>query len=112
MIIAIKENDRVIVGYTNADELTKLSEEDYIHEENTPMAFTADGNFVAFSSLCSASDMLISDVIHCGIERRDSPMSIPASMAINMGLIKERRDSPNVCFFSESAIRSRGTPHM
>lgn len=61
MIIAIKENNRVIVGYTNADELTKLSEEDYIHEENTPMAFTADGNFVAFSSLCSASDMLISD---------------------------------------------------
>ena len=61
MIIAIKENDRVIVGYTNADELTKLSEEDYIQEENTPMAFTADGNFVAFSSLCSASDMLISD---------------------------------------------------
>ena len=76
-----------------------------IEDTTTPVRIMAMGDI-------QSADMLISDVIHCGIERRDSPMSIPASMAINMGLIKERRDSPNVCFFSESAIRSRGTPHM
>ena len=97
MIIAIKENDRVIVGYSNTDVLTKLSEEDYMHEENTPMAFTADGNFVAFSSLCSASDMLISDDDFLALEVCPKAIINATIPYIKQRLIEENRKQLEGC---------------
>ena len=59
MIIAIKENDKVIVGYSNADSWGCLSEKDYIDEENIAIGFSEDGKLFAFTNTDRISDALL-----------------------------------------------------
>ena len=39
MIIAIKEKDKVVIGYSNTENWGKLANEDYIDEENVAVKF-------------------------------------------------------------------------
>lgn len=61
MIIAIKEKDRVVLGYTNVDGWSRLAENDYVDEENVAMRFSKNGNIFAFSALDGISDALCYD---------------------------------------------------
>ena len=60
MIIAIKQKDKTVVGYTNAD-YKLLSEQDLIHEENLPLKFAPNGNLFAFCKLGRVADYLLCD---------------------------------------------------
>lgn len=61
MIIAIKEKDRVVVGYSNTDYWGKLAEKDYVDEENVPIKFSKDGTLFGFAKMNCQSDMFIFD---------------------------------------------------
>lgn len=57
MIIAIKEKDRVVVGYTNSDEW-KMSASTCVDEENVAMKYTKDGTLLGFARMDRGSDIL------------------------------------------------------
>ena len=61
MIIAIKENDRVVIGYTNTESWNRLSEKDYIDEENVAIKLTQDGNLFACAEMNRTADILLYD---------------------------------------------------
>ena len=61
MIIAIKEKDRVVLGYTNVDCWSRLAEKDYVDEENVAIRFSKNGKIFAFSALDGISDALCYD---------------------------------------------------
>ena len=48
MIIAIKEKDKVVVGYSNAEAWGRLCEKDYVDEENLAIKFTEEGKLFAY----------------------------------------------------------------
>ena len=57
MIIAIKENERVVFGYTNRQAMTNLSLKDYIDDENVPMGFFENGCAFSFVTMNRQSDL-------------------------------------------------------
>lgn len=61
MIIAIKEQDGVVLGYTNADSWNKLALQDYVDEENVAIRFSKNGTAFAFSGMDGLSDALCYD---------------------------------------------------
>ena len=61
MIIAIKEKDRVVVAYSNADSKCNLCEKDYVDEENVAIRYSKAGRLYACDSMNFASDKLLYD---------------------------------------------------
>ena len=61
MIIAVKEKDRVVVGFTNCDVYTRLADADYIDEENVALKFNEDGVLFGCASMDRRSDVLLYD---------------------------------------------------
>ena len=61
MIIAIKEKDKVVIGYSNTENWGKLANEDYIDEENVAIKFTSTGYLFACADMNRRSDILLYD---------------------------------------------------
>lgn len=61
MIIAIKEEDKVVVGYTNCETWGSLGEEDYVDEENLGIRFSKDGVLFGFEEMGVRSDIFLYD---------------------------------------------------
>ena len=61
MIIAIKEKDKVVIGYSNAEAWGRLCEKDYVDEENVAIRFTEDGKLFACADMNRRSDILLYD---------------------------------------------------
>ena len=61
MIIAIKEKDRVVIGYTNLDFWTNLSDKDYIDEENVAINLSRAGKVFAFAKMDKSTQILFYD---------------------------------------------------
>lgn len=61
MIIAIKEKDKVVIGYTNVDSWGRLTNKDYVDEENLAIKFSKSGNLFACPDMNRRSDILLYD---------------------------------------------------
>ena len=61
MIIAIKEKDKVVIGYSNTENWGKLANEDYIDEENVAIKFASTGYLFACADMNRRSDILLYD---------------------------------------------------
>ena len=61
MIIAIKEKDKVVIGYTNLDSWCRLTNKDYIDEENLAIKFSEAGKVFACPDMNRRSDILLYD---------------------------------------------------
>lgn len=61
MIIAIKEKDRVVIGYSNVDLWDRIFNEDYVDEENLAIKFSDAGKLFACMSMDRRSDMFLFD---------------------------------------------------
>ena len=61
MIIAIKEKDKVVIGYTNLDFWDRLTNEDYVDEENLAIKFSKTGKVFACPNMNRRSDILLYD---------------------------------------------------
>lgn len=59
MIIAIKEQDKVVVGYTNTDKWARLTDKDYLDQENCAIRFTENGTLFACPIMDRTSDLLL-----------------------------------------------------
>ena len=68
MLIAIKENDTVIIGYTLREFYRNLTDSDCKERENIPVYFTKSGAVFAFSSPYYATDELAFDDDFTSIE--------------------------------------------
>ena len=61
MIIAIKEKDRVVVAYSNADSKCNLCEKDYVDEENVAIRISKTGRIFACGDMNSYADIILYD---------------------------------------------------
>ena len=61
MIIAIKEKDKVVIGYTNLDSWGRITNKDYVDEENLAIKFSKTGKVFACSDMNRRSDILLYD---------------------------------------------------
>ena len=62
MIIAVKDKDRVLIGFTNVDYYGgALCEEDYADAENVAIRFADDGSVLACADMRRESDVLLYD---------------------------------------------------
>ena len=61
MIIAIKEKNKVVIGYTNLDTWDRLTNTDYVDEENLAIRCSKLGNVFACSDMDRRSDILLYD---------------------------------------------------
>ena len=61
MIIAIKEKDKVVIGYTNLDSWGRLTNKDYVDEENLAIKFSKTGKVFACPNMNRRSDILLYD---------------------------------------------------
>lgn len=61
MIIAIKEKDKVLIGYTNLDSWGRLTNKDYVDEENLAIKFSKTGKVFACPNMNRRSDILLYD---------------------------------------------------
>ena len=61
MIIAIKEKDKVVIGYTNLDSWGRLTNKDYVDEENLAIKFSKAGKVFACPNMNRRSDILLYD---------------------------------------------------
>ena len=61
MIIAIKEKDKVVIGYTNLDSWGRLTNKDYVDEENLAIKFSEAGKVFACPNMNRRSDILLYD---------------------------------------------------
>ena len=61
MIIAIKEKDKVMIGYTNLDSWGRLTNRDYADEENLAIKFSKTGKVFACPNMNRRSDILLYD---------------------------------------------------
>ena len=59
MIIAIKEKDKVVIGYTNLDTWDRLANTDYVDEENLAIKCSKSGKVFACSDMDRRSDILL-----------------------------------------------------
>lgn len=60
MIIAIKEKDRIVLGYSNADYVEELTDKDCMDKDNVAVKFTGDKAF-ACPYVSRYSDILLYD---------------------------------------------------
>jgi hypothetical protein len=61
LIIAIKDKDRVVIGYTLVDSWGKLPDSDYVDEENLPIKFSDKEMLFACPDMNRRSDILLFD---------------------------------------------------
>ena len=61
MIVAIKEKDKVVVGYNNLDGMCRCCESDYVDEDNVAMKFSSNGRLYACAEMKRSSDKLLYD---------------------------------------------------
>ena len=61
MIIAIKEKDRAVIGYSNRDLWYHLQNEDHVDEENVAIRHTENGSLFACSYTDRAADTILYD---------------------------------------------------
>lgn len=61
MIIAIKEKDKVVIGYSIAAAWGELCKQDYVNEENLAIRFAEDGKLFACTEMNRRSDILLYD---------------------------------------------------
>jgi hypothetical protein len=61
LIIAIKEKDKVVIGYTNLDSWGRLTNKDYVDEENLAIKFSKTGKVFACPNMNRRSDILLYD---------------------------------------------------
>ena len=61
MIIAIKEKDKVVIGYTNLDSWGRLTNKDYVDEENLAIKYSKTGKVFACPNMNRRSDILLYD---------------------------------------------------
>ena len=59
MIIAIKDKDRVVLGYLNTDRWSAMCENDYVDEENVAIKFTNKDTTFALCESDRRSDLLL-----------------------------------------------------
>ena len=59
MIIAIKEKGKVVIGYSNTDFWGRLTDKDYVEEENVAIKFSETGNIFAFANMDRRSDIFL-----------------------------------------------------
>lgn len=85
MIIAIKEKNKVVIGYTNLDTWDRLANTDYVDEENLAIRFSKLGKVFACSDMDRRSDILLYDEELLNLEV--SPKSIVKDI---IPYIKER----------------------
>ncbi len=85
MIIAIKEKNKVVIGYTNLDTWDRLANTDYVDEENLAIRFSKLGKVFACSDMDRRSDILLYDEELLNLEV--SPKSIGKDI---IPYIKER----------------------
>lgn len=91
MIIAIKEKDKVVIGYTNLDSWGRLTNKDYVDEENLAIKFSKTGKVFACSDMNRRSDILLYDdeLLNCEV----SPKSIVRDI---IPYIKERLNENDI----------------
>jgi len=78
LIIAIKQEDRVVVGYTTVDTWNCFTEQDSIDPENIAIKFTPSGKLIAFALPISRADIFMYD------EEFDQMASTPKSIIKDM----------------------------
>jgi hypothetical protein len=61
LIIAIKEKDKVVIGYSNLDGWELLTDKDYVDEENLAIRFSEAGKVFVCSDMNRRSDILLYD---------------------------------------------------
>ena len=61
MIIAIKEKDKIVVGYTNLDTWALFDKKDCVDPENVAIKFAENGDLYAFSSMGIRADVFLYD---------------------------------------------------
>jgi hypothetical protein len=61
LIIAIKEKDKVVIARSNLDRMSKLTDMDYVDEENSAIKFGDNGYVYAASDMSRYSDVLFYD---------------------------------------------------
>ena len=85
MIIAIKEKDKVVIGYSNLDSWCSLTNKDYIDEENLAIKFSNTDKMFVCSDMNRRSDVLlyVEELFNCEV----SPKSIVRDI---IPYIKER----------------------
>ena len=85
MIIAIKEKDKVVIGYSNLDSWCSLTNKDYVDEENLAIKFSNTDKMFVCSDMNRRSDVLLYDeeLLNCEV----SPKSIVRDI---IPYIKER----------------------
>ena len=71
MIIAIKEKDNTVVGFSNTEFLFKFTNADYIDKENLPIRFTENGKLLGFTYMNRISDMFLYDENFLNIETNE-----------------------------------------
>ena len=71
MIIAIKEKDNTVVGFSNTEVLFKFTNADYIDKENLPIRFTEKGKLLGFTHMNRMSDMFLYDENFINIETNE-----------------------------------------
>ena len=91
MIIAIKEKDKVVIGYTNLDSWGRLTNKDYVDEENLAIKFSKTGKVFACPNMNRRSDILLYDEELLNLDV--SPKSVVKEM---IPYIKERLNENDI----------------
>ena len=91
MIIAIKEKDKVVIGYTNLDFWGRLTNKDYVDEENLAIKFSKTGKVFACPNMNRRSDILLYDEELLNLDV--SPKSVVKEM---IPYIKERLNENDI----------------
>ena len=91
MIIAIKEKDNVVIGYTNLDTWDRLANTDYVDEENLAIKFSKTGKVFACPNMNRRSDILLyeDDLLNLDV----SPKSVVKEI---IPYIKERLNENDI----------------
>ena len=94
MIIAIKEKDKVVIGYSNGDSWSRLAEKDYVDQENVAIKFSEKGRVFACATMNKASDKLLYDK---GFVENDdiNPKSIHCDIIGFIKMTLGKRDNPD-----------------
>ena len=61
MIIAIKDKDKVVIGFSGMGGWSGFCDADYVDEENVPIGFSKTGKVWVMPSLCRDSDAVLYD---------------------------------------------------
>ena len=94
MIIAIKEKDRVVLGYSNVECWSgMLTEKDCVDEENLAIRFSENGYVFACADMGRAADVLLYDDEFIN----DSDMNPKSIVRFRVSYIKDTLETNGVC---------------